>query len=76
LVIWLVGRLVGPPLPDFEVENQFIKISCNDFHGNIYLRTHNLSILDSLFFGKGPRSRFYGRTAALRLIVQPCDEDD
>jgi hypothetical protein len=26
--------------------------------------------------GEGPRSRYYGRTAALRLIVQPCDEDD
>jgi hypothetical protein len=26
--------------------------------------------------GEGPRSRCYGRTAALRLIVQPCDEDD
>jgi hypothetical protein len=23
-----------------------------------------------------PRSRRYGRTAALRLLVQPCDEDD
>jgi hypothetical protein len=28
------------------------------------------------FCGEGPRSRWYGRTAALRLIVQPCDEDD
>jgi hypothetical protein len=28
------------------------------------------------FFCEGPRSRCYGRTAALRLIVQPCDEDD
>jgi hypothetical protein len=28
------------------------------------------------FFGKRPRSRCYGRTLALRLIVQPCDEDD
>jgi hypothetical protein len=28
------------------------------------------------FFFEGPRSRSYGRTAALRLIVQPCDEDD
>jgi hypothetical protein len=28
------------------------------------------------FVGEGPRSRCYGRTAALRLIVQPCDEDD
>jgi accessory gene regulator protein AgrB len=25
---------------------------------------------------EGPRSRCYRRTAALRLIVQPCDEDD
>jgi hypothetical protein len=30
----------------------------------------------SFFCGEGPRSRCYGRTAALRLIVQPCDEDD
>jgi hypothetical protein len=29
-----------------------------------------------LFFIEGPRSRFYGRTAALWLIGQPCDEDD
>jgi hypothetical protein len=29
------------------------------------------------FFGdEGPRSRRYRRTAALRLIVQPCDEDE
>jgi hypothetical protein len=26
--------------------------------------------------GEGHRSRCYGRTAALRLIVQPYDEDD
>jgi hypothetical protein len=29
-----------------------------------------------VFYGEGPRSRCYGCTAALRLIVQPCDEDD
>jgi hypothetical protein len=29
----------------------------------------------AFFCGEGPRSRSYGRTAALRLIVQPCDED-
>jgi hypothetical protein len=28
------------------------------------------------FFGEGPRSRCYGHTTALRLIVQPCDEDE
>jgi hypothetical protein len=25
---------------------------------------------------EGPRSRRYGRIAALRLLVQPCDVDD
>jgi hypothetical protein len=28
------------------------------------------------FCGEGPRSRCCGRTTVLRLIVQPCDEDD
>jgi hypothetical protein len=28
------------------------------------------------FVEKGPRSRCYGRTAALRLTVQACDEDE
>jgi hypothetical protein len=28
------------------------------------------------FRGEGTRSRRYGRTAALRLLVQPCDEGD
>jgi hypothetical protein len=26
--------------------------------------------------GVGPHSRCYGRTTALRLFVQPCDEDE
>jgi hypothetical protein len=29
-----------------------------------------------LFYGEGPRSRSYRRTAALRLIVQSCDKDE
>jgi hypothetical protein len=34
--------------------------------------------MSSFFFlsGEGPRSRRYGRTAALRFIVQPYDEDE
>jgi hypothetical protein len=28
------------------------------------------------FCGEGPHRRRYGRTTALRLIVQPCDEGD
>jgi hypothetical protein len=32
---------------------------------------------DSIFLhGEGPRSRCNGRTAALRLFVQPYDEDE
>jgi hypothetical protein len=30
----------------------------------------------AFFFLEGPRSRSYGRTAALRLIVQLCGEDE
>jgi hypothetical protein len=38
--------------------------------------SHNHSTkLIFLFGGEGPHSRRYGRTAALTLIVQPCDED-
>jgi hypothetical protein len=37
-----------------------------------------LTFLYNYFFlsGEGPRSRRYGRTAAMRLIVQPYDEDE
>jgi hypothetical protein len=35
-----------------------------------------LFFLIFFFCGEGPRSRSYGRTAALRLIVQPYDEDE
>jgi hypothetical protein len=37
------------------------------------VHTHPITIY--IFFIEGPRSRCYGHTAALRLIVQPCDED-
>jgi hypothetical protein len=43
------------------------------------LRTINIArfqVFILFYFFEGPRSRCYGRTAALRLIVQPCDEDD
>jgi hypothetical protein len=31
---------------------------------------------DFFLHGEGPRSRCYGRTTALRLFVQPYDEDE
>jgi hypothetical protein len=36
--------------------------------------TDSLQFYGFAFCGEGPRSRCYGRTAALRLIVQSCDE--
>jgi hypothetical protein len=30
----------------------------------------------TFFNGEGPRSRRYERTAAMRLVVQPYDEDE
>jgi hypothetical protein len=33
-------------------------------------------LINPFFCGEGPRSRYYGRTTALKLIVQPCDEDE
>jgi hypothetical protein len=40
-------------------------VACNSFQLRV-----------SFFSGEGPRSRRYGHTAAMRLIVQPYDEDD
>jgi hypothetical protein len=39
---------------------------------NLTVRFHEVFF----FSGEGPRSRRYGRTAAIRLIVQPYDEDE
>jgi hypothetical protein len=42
---------------------------------NLYVATSILYCV--IFFSdEGPRSRRYGRTAALRLLVQRCVEDD
>jgi hypothetical protein len=38
-----------------------------------FLQAH---FLENTLFIEGPRSRSYGRTAALRLIVQPFVEDE
>jgi hypothetical protein len=35
-----------------------------------------LNLKEFFFSGEGPRSRRYGLTAALRLLVQPYDEDE
>jgi hypothetical protein len=41
------------------------------------IQSHNYIIFTLNFCcGELPRSRSYGRTAALRLIVQPCNENE
>ena len=51
--------------------------SCSEEGGTIFLHNAVKKLPGDIFFcGEGPRSRCYGRTAVLRLIVQPCDEDD
>ena len=44
-----------------------------EYQGVSEKRLHNLCLF---LFTERPRSRCYWRTAALRLIVQPCDEDE
>jgi hypothetical protein len=47
------------------------------YHEKKYVITKQGRFLIGFFCsGEGPRSRRYGRTAALRLHVQPCDEDE
>jgi hypothetical protein len=45
----------------------------------IIINVRIISYVHFFFFflhGEGPRSRCYGRTTALRLFVQPYDEDE
>jgi hypothetical protein len=53
--------------------------ACKEYIRLIYRilpQSSAIFIVVDFLSGEGPRSRCYGRTAALRLIVQPCDEDD
>jgi hypothetical protein len=57
--------------------------SFQDFHHNVSCASQHLRAYYNpypyyglLFSGEGTRSRGYGRTAALRLILQTCDEDE
>jgi hypothetical protein len=54
-----------------QLEKLQIYVTCD-----IYTSLDFEFLLSTFFSGEEPRSRRYGRTVALRLIVQPCDEDD
>jgi hypothetical protein len=52
--------------------NQLIKLTFVSYWSNVTVFYTNSKLV---VFGEGPRRRCYGRTPALRLIVQPFDED-
>jgi hypothetical protein len=57
----------------------FTVSECTQKCDAVLLTLHKLGTSNSTettSFREGPRSRCYGRTAAMRLIVQPCDEDE
>jgi hypothetical protein len=57
-----------------------IFVTFNQAHAVLLLHyiasCYNVDIYLTTLFFEGPRSRCCGRTAALRLFVQPCDEDE
>jgi hypothetical protein len=57
-----------------EGKAKYCVLSC--ISSTIFSPTMCRILLPFFFSGEGPRSRRYGRTAAVRLLVQPCDEDD
>jgi hypothetical protein len=67
------ARTFNPLKQEFRVKIVFLNTSPTP-QKMLTASTENTNRL--FFFMKDPRSRCYGRTAALRLIVQPCDEDD
>jgi hypothetical protein len=65
-------RLTG----DSRTTQLYVSFHTGDcLHGD-FKRIHVNCLKAFVFSGEGPRSRRYGRTAALRLIVQPYDDDD
>jgi hypothetical protein len=53
------------------IASYYITYELNCKHVNFLRNT-----LHVFLSGEGPRSRDYGRTAAMRLIMQPCDDDE
>jgi hypothetical protein len=56
-------------------QNSGFKFNYNLHSGFISDKSRYNKPSRSRIFGEGPRSSSYGRTAALRLILQPCDEE-
>jgi hypothetical protein len=67
-----------------HTDNHIFTLNVTIYHKHSFLwnKENNLNcmfIITCFFWGgggEGPRSRCYVRTAAMRLIVQPCDENE
>jgi hypothetical protein len=65
-------------VPRLKNEYRYTSTPLLGLHGTLQGELHTTQVIqDTLFFlhGEGPRSRCYGRTTALRLFVEPYDED-
>jgi hypothetical protein len=58
---------------DIRITTRQVK---RDYIREVFWRVPRQTYVFFFFSGEGPRSRRHGRTAALRLIVQPYDEDE
>jgi hypothetical protein len=65
---WLTGNSINSSTSDVMVVQSHLGHQPLIFEYRVHF--------GALFYGEGPRSRCYGRTAALRLILQHCDEDE
>jgi hypothetical protein len=82
VVQWTKWRISYLSVPDHPVHRRYtltppIRLrSCLDSHSSSCRWFWRPQRRVFFFHGEGPRSRCYGRTTALRLFVQPCDEDE
>jgi hypothetical protein len=67
---------IAPFLSFTEVLLQNIKCKTGNKNLKNVEITGQQYVISDLLFSEGPRIRLYGHTSVLRLIVQPCGEDD
>jgi hypothetical protein len=65
-----------PPFNDETKNVSVFHVHLERAQGQLYTLFYLMLYVRVYFSCEGPRSRCYGRTAALMLIVQTCDEDD
>jgi hypothetical protein len=75
------GRKRKQLLDDLKGKEKILEIESgstrsHSMENSLWKRLRTCRKTDYGMMNEGPRSRCYGRTAVLRLFVQPCDEDE